>query len=169
MLPSDNANYDIGVTAVGKANNEISNKDESQKIPVVKSIQSIDDLPPDSLGIIQVASQTFTIIKTPDKNIDGSALNDLKEYKVYYTKKQSLTQPQKGEIVNSIREGKLSQLILLTNVNVQNQFAIDLTQTNPQTGDIYFFVVVASDNAGNPKEGQFKVKEIDAIPAEMDI
>ncbi len=169
VLPNDNTNYDIGITAVGKANNEINNKDDSQKITVVKSMQSIDDLPPDSLGVIKVASQTFTIIKTPDKNIDGSALSDLKEYSVYYTKKQSLTQPQKGEIVNSIREGKFSQLVLLANVNAQNQFTIDLTQTDPQTGDIYFFVVVASDIAGNPKKDQFKVKEIGAIPAEVDI
>ena len=171
VLPNDNVNYDFAVTALDKNNNEINNINEKQKM-LVKTIKSTDDMPPDSSNIIQgiqyESSQkqvAFTILKTPDKNLDLSQLNDLKEYKTYYVKKQALSPQQTGEVMNSISDSRLNQLVLIGNVGLQNnQFQIDISSTSPQSGENYFFIVAAFDNIGNPKEEQFKINELGASP-----
>ncbi len=177
VLPSDNTNYDIGITAVGRANNEINNKDESQKIPVVKSIQSVDDLPPDSGKIVSPSSikyisskqVMFTFLGIPSINIDGTVLNDFKEYKVYYSKHPASSQ-QIIELQNSVSDSKLNRLLSgIAYSQEGNNFVIDISSTDTASADLYFFVIVAFDNAGNPKEDKFKVKELGAVPLQLTI
>ncbi|MEK6828014.1 MAG: hypothetical protein AABX78_01570, partial [Nanoarchaeota archaeon] len=54
-------------------------------------------------------------------------------------------------------------LKFIANVNYEQQgqtFLVDLSSTDPEQGNVYLFVIVASDLLNNPKEEQFKVKEL---------
>ncbi|MBI2557955.1 hypothetical protein HYW20_01425 [Candidatus Woesearchaeota archaeon] len=177
VLPNDNVNYDFAVTALDKNNNEINNINEKQKM-LVKTIKSTDGLPPDSGKIVSPASikyispqqVIFTFLGAPTVNIDGSTLRDLKEYKVYYSKHQTSSQQGIIELQNSISDSKLNKLQSgITYSQEGSNFIIDISSTDPASADLYFFVIVALDNAGNPKEDKFKVKELGAVPLQLTI
>ncbi|MBI2541383.1 hypothetical protein HYV80_01615 [Candidatus Woesearchaeota archaeon] len=174
-VPEDKKGYDISVTAVDKNNNEINNIDASQKLPIVENIQSTDDLPPNSENLVILKLQqiyepiskkiTFNFWEKPVNSIDGSPLNDFNNYKVYYLKYNSLAQGEKSNEINKILGYELKGLKFLANVNYEQQgqpFLIDISATNPESGNTYFFVIAAADINGNPKEEQFKVKELGA-------
>lgn len=181
VLPKD-ANYDITVTAIGKNSKEINNIAFNQKLPVIKPVKAIDDLPPDSSKLVVVKLQqiydsaskkvSFIFGDKPTTNIDQTQLNDFKNYKIYYAKYKSLSQQDKSKTFNLLLDKKLNELQFIGNVNYEQSgalFSIDLTQTNPQKDDIYFFVIISSDTLGNPKEEQFKVKELGAVPLQLTI
>ena len=182
IVPENYKTYDIAVTAVDKNNNEIDNIEEKQKLPIVKSKQSVDDLPPDSDNLVIVRLQqiydqttkkvTFTFADMPTTNIDGSILNDFKNYRIYFKKYPSLALQEKSDAINSIMNGELNKLQLIGNVDYTRKgssLVSDITKTNPEKDNIYFFMIVAFDNSGNPKEDQFKVMEIGAVPLQLTI
>ena len=176
-VPEDNIAYDFSVTAVDKNSNEVNNVDLKQKIPVAKNIKSIDDLPPDSS--IQSTSNyddptkqiTFNILTSPTKNIDGSTLDqkDFNGYKIYYKKYSKLNTIDEELIASDkIRDSKLSELksAPITDSR-QNLIRIDINSENPQKDNVFYFVVISTDTNGNPKEEQFKVKELGAVPIKI--
>ena len=113
---------------------------------------------------------TFNFGEKPTKNIDGSSVNDFNNYKVYYLKYSSLTQQEKANEINKILNGKLKNLKFLANVNYEQQgqpFLIDLSATNPESNNVYLFVIAATDLSSNPKEEQFNAKELGAIVSQL--
>ncbi len=172
----DGIEYDFSVIAIDKNGNEIDNIKD--KLPLIKNKKSIDDLPPSSVNIVaglpfyDTLSKKITFIfgEKPTTNIDDSSLNDFKDYKVYYSKYASLTQEERDKEKSKIHDNELKNLKFIENKNYEQKdspFYVDLTTTNPEQGNIYFFVIVASDSLGNPKEEQFKVKELGAIVSEL--
>ncbi|MBI2656399.1 hypothetical protein HYX03_01515 [Candidatus Woesearchaeota archaeon] len=194
-LLSDSANlkdgieYNFAVTAVNEVNKELDNDKSIIGNTYVlttnknyKISMPIDDLAPSSENLVILRIQqiydsdskkvTFNFAQLPKVNADGSTLKDFKNYLVYYIKYSLLTQQQKAEVINSIMNSELNKLKLIQTINYEQQgypFFIDLSSTNPQSGDVYFFVIITSDNLGNPKEDQFKVKELGAIPLQLTI
>ena len=179
-VPEDKKSYDFSVTAVDKNNNEINNIDEKQRLPIVKNIQSIDDLPPSSENIVILRQQqyyeptskkvTFNFGEKPKNNIDGSLSNDFNAYRVYYLKYSALTQEDKARETSKILDEKLKNLKFLASVNYEQHgqpFLIELSATNPEQNNVYLFVIIASGINGNPKEEQFKVKEIGATVLQL--
>lgn len=169
-VPEDKKTYDFSVTAIDKNNNEIDNI--KSKIPV-KSIQSIDDLAPSSENLVSfnvvisydipTKKARFNFGEKPLKNIDGTSLINFNSYKVYYLKYDSLAQGEKTKEISKILDGKLKNLKFLANVNYEEKgqpFFVDLSATNPAGSNLYLFVIVATDANGNPKEEQYKPKEL---------
>lgn len=174
-VPEDTKNYDFSVTAVDRNSNEINNIDANQKLPVSKNVQSADDLPPSSENIVvlrlqqiyDIASKkvTFNFGEKPKKNIDTASLNDSSNYRVYYMKYNALTQEEKAKEMAKIRDGKLKNIKFLANINYEQQgqpFFIDLAATNPESNNVYFFIIAATDIYSNPKEEQYRPKELGA-------
>lgn len=181
-IPDGNKAYDFAVTAVDNNNNEINNIDTNQKLPTVKNVQPIDDLPLSSENIVALKLQqnydapskktTFNFGEKPKNNLDGTSANDFKDYKVYYLKYAPLSQQEKASEINKILDSKLKNFKYIANVNYEQQgqpFFIDLSVTNPESGNVYFFVIVAADINSNPKEDQFKVKEIGANVLQLEV
>jgi len=177
MLPvKEDKAYDFGMTAVDSTNNELDNVGEKQKMPVSKSLNSIDDMPPDSSikYLVNDAGQniyTLNIVNTNSKNIDDSILEvkDFGAYKVYYRKYAKLATLEEELIASDkLRDSKLNELknaqVIESN---QNLIKIDISLENPQTENAFQFIVIATDLNGNPKEDQFKVKELGAVPVKV--
>lgn len=188
ILPEDNKKYDFAITAVDKNNNEIDNINPKQKLPVINSVKSIDDLPPDSSSLVILRLQqfydpqsnkvSFIFLEKPAKNIDGTELNDLGDYGVYYMKYALLTLEDKAKAVNLLMDAKISNKDeagkpkLITRVKhsqTGSSFPVDISSTNPQKENVYFFFIIATDNAGNPLPNQFKIKEVGAVPLQLTI
>ncbi len=174
ILPEDSKDYDFAVTAIDKNNNEINNVDEKQKFPIVRS-RSTDDLPPKSEGIVSLEplqssyiqsekKRNIRILDKPKENIDGTPLKDFKNYKVYFKKYPALPSQEIAKTQSEIQEWQLKDLSALADIGgvSQQSFQIDIASTNPIKDDVYFFVIVAADNLGNPAEDRFKVKELKA-------
>ena len=106
----------------------------------------------------------FNFGEKPTTNIDGTPLNDFRDYLVYYVKYASLVTQQEKAIEHSkIINNKLKEAKLLTKTNyeqISQPFFVDLTATNPENGNVYFFIIAASDADNNPKEDKFKPKEL---------
>ncbi|MBI2647085.1 hypothetical protein HYW99_01290, partial [Candidatus Woesearchaeota archaeon] len=126
-----------------------------------------DDLAPDSSQIKLIGERlydqkskrvTFIFGDVPTNNLDGTSINnDLKNCRIYYIKNFDQ---------DKFMDSKINNQQLLTEVNCKElgrPFAVDLSKTNPQTGDIYFFVIVTSDTSDNPKENEFTFKELGTI------
>lgn len=171
-VPEDRKSYDFSVTAVDRNNNEIDNI--KSKMPL-QSIQSIDDLSPSSENNVVLRLQqiyddgskkvTFNFGEEPLKNIDGTPLANFNNYKVYYLKYNSLTQEEKAKEISKILDWKLKNLKFLASVNYEQKgqpFFVDLSATSPASSNVYLFVITPTDINGNPKEGQYKPKEIGA-------
>lgn len=175
-VPEDKA-YDFGATAVDRNGNEINNIDPKQKLPFIRGIKSIDDLPPDSSMQIsanydeQNKQVTFNLLAVSFKNIDDSKLEDkdFGGYKVYYKKYNNFNTIEEELAASSkLRDSKLNDLISTQIIDKnQNLVKIDISSENPQKDNVFFFVIISTDNNGNPKEEQFKVKELGAVPIKV--
>lgn len=176
ILPEDNKNYDFAVAGVDKNNNEIDNINQNQKLPVIKATQSIDDLPPNSDKIVSstpidydvsLKKVAFVFRDIPSRNIDGSEAKDAGNYRVYYKKFDKLETDEKiKKELDNMKESYLKDLSRIQAVfdprQQNSQLSFMIESQNPQTGNIFFFVVVAEDTSGNPKDSKFKVKELGA-------
>ncbi|MBI2654709.1 hypothetical protein HYX02_07950 [Candidatus Woesearchaeota archaeon] len=185
----DGKESNFAVTALNEAREELDNdKSISGNIYILTENRNyrkfipVDDLVPSSKDLILVKLQqiyesaskkvTFNFGELPKNNVDGTQLNDFRNYKVYYKKYQSSTQQEKAEIVKFIADSKLNSLKLIQDVNYEKPgmpFFVDLTSTIPEKGNVYFFVIVASDTKDNPKEEQYSVNELGAVPLQLEI
>lgn len=175
-VPEDKA-YDFGATAIDRNGNEINNIEQKQKIPVIKGIKSIDDLPPDSS--MQISANydeqsnhiLFNLLTSTTKNIDESKLEekDFNGYKVYYKKYNKFTTMEEELITSDkLRDSKLNELKSAQVIeSKQNLIKVDISSENPQKDNIFFFAIILTDINGNPKEDQFKVKELGAVPVKV--
>lgn len=178
-VPEDKKSYDFSVTAIDRNSNEIDNVKSKA---AVKTVQSIDDLSPSSENNVVLRPQqiydtdskkvTFNFGEEPLKNIDGALLADFSSYKVYYLKYNSLTQEEKAKEIGKILDGKIKNLKFLASVNYGQKgqpFFVDLSTTNPAGNNVYLFVIATTDINGNPKEEQYKPKEIGAQVLQLTI
>ena len=193
-LLSDNTNlkdgteYNFAVTAVNEVNKELDNDKSIKGNAYVftqnknyKKSMPIDDLAPNSDKIVLLRQPTyepsskkvtFNFGELPKTNADGSLIKDFKNYKVYYAKYPSLSQKQKAEAVTSIINNELNKLQFIQEANYGQEghpFFADLASTNPQSNNVYFFVIVASDDRGNPKEDKYRIIELGAVPLQLEI
>lgn len=170
----DGKEYDFAVSAVDKSNNEIGNIGIKQKLPIIKSAKSVDDLAPDSGGIdaspnYDASSKefTFNIRKYPAKNIDGSELKDFKNFKVYYKKYQDMNEYNAGKSrINSLllKDLKTANILGQTDSYIKASLAEDA-----QAGNIFHFVAIAVDKSENPLNSEYKVMETGAKPFGMEM
>ena len=176
-LPEDGKAYDFGITAIDKTGNEINNV--NQKMPVIKAIKSLDDLPPDSSMTAtanyedQSKQVAFNLLTTTSKNIDSSKLDekDFAGYKIYYRKYSKFNTVEEELIASDkLRDSKLNELKPAKIIEAkQNMITIDVSSENPQTDNVFHFVIIAADTNGNPKEEQYKVRELGAVPKKVPI
>ena len=183
----DDIEYNFAVTAVNEVNKELNNDKSVKGNTYVlaadknyKKSMPMDDLAPSSEGIVVFSPSydenskkvRFNFGDIPKTNVDSSEAKDFKNYKIYYAKYIALSQKQKSDAVNSILNGQLKNIKFLQSVNYEQPrqpFFVDISATIPQSNEVYFFFVVASDNSGNPKEEKYKVNELGATPFEIDI
>lgn len=185
----DGEEYNFAVIGSNEIGEELDNDKSAQNNEYIldekknyRKAAPIDDLPPSSEKSVAPRLQqlydpaskkvTFNFAEIPKTNADGSTVSDFKSYRVYYVKYKSLSQQQKAETVNSIMNSELNKLSQIQDVDYAQQglpFFVDLTATSPESGGIYFFIIIAQDKSGNPKEGDYKVKELGAAPLELTI
>lgn len=185
----DGEEYNFAVTGANEIGEELDNDKSAQNNEYIldekknyRKAAPIDDLPPSSENSVVLRLQqnydsaskkvTFNFAELPKSNADGSAIKDFKNYRVYYVKYGALTQQQKAETVSSIMNSELNPLNWIQNVDYVQQglpFFVDLTPTNPESGDIYLFIIVAQDSSENPKESKYKIKELGAVPLGLTI
>ena len=187
----DGREFNFAVIALNEAREEIDNdKSISGNIYILTENKNyrkfipVDDLAPSSENIVVFRLQqiydasskkvTFNFGGLPKTNVDGTQVNDFKNYKIYYAKHSALSQQDKANIVNDISKGRLNanSLRFAETINYGQEgfpFFVDLSSTNPQKGEAYFFVIVASDDKDNPKEDKYKVSELEAIPLQLEI
>ena len=173
-VPEDSKAFDFSVTAIDKNNNEIDNIGPRQKLPVFKSAKSIDDLAPDSSMQSQATYDeqnkqvAFNLFTSVSKNIDGSKLEekDFNNYKIYYRKYDKLGTDDERLIASAkLRDAKLNEIKPAQIIETkQDIIKVSIGSENPQNGNVFLFVIIATDSNGNPKEEQYKVKELGAVP-----
>ena len=167
----DNKEYDFIVTAIDRNGNEIEEKKKEQ----IKTAKSIDNLPPDSQLLAffefynpETKEISLKIIRAPDEltNIDGAELEDFFSYKIYYLKYAGLeTIDEKKQIKDSLQDFELSKFKPLGSFEFSSETVkMSINETEPKIEDTYFFIVVAEDTNGNPKQAEFKLKELGAEP-----
>ncbi len=130
--------YDIAITAVDYYGNEIDNKGEGRKLPVVREKKSKDDLPPAGVELMALErgeEDTISLIM-PDRNADGSELVDLEGLNVYYSQEDFSSTQGMSPFASGIMPSCSDSICLVT-----------VSSQGPG-----FYVVSAVDEAGNERE-----------------